>query len=431
MGSKDLKASGSSTKQVLVYSGSYSVFMGWGQQARIVNITVESNGNILVIKSNYIGIYNPRAGIMAVVPNEQFDTIEFYTIVNDQLKKIMDDLTYDKSNKNNVQLNNIFNGSLPYISSSGEYLGKPTIKRLEGYDNFQKINNAGLPLSNFSSYDIRIRNESVYQAATSINYKQLLIVMASMGDIFSANKLQLISVKPNYIDKSGYYKNEELISYKTDYNSSSSMFEVEVFQKPSEFTIEINPKTYSLPDKQEGYVLEPSVIITSKKFSIIYPNLKFHNSEIALLFKKIITTENINFVTIDFLFDIINNGNSTLQVKQIALYLGDSIYNKDYSPQIRLLPDTAQSLDIFRKGDAPMRNIKNFDVNRDFTPPEKYLEGVQIKKSIDYINQDMTIIKAKNTKMSLGVSVNYLSNGKESTLYLVKNINFSDVINHN
>lgn len=397
--------------------------------------------NILLIKYGEhkipvfkIGIYNSRSGVMALTHNT-FREASFFHIKSDKFRLILNDIVensgaYRKGEKLD-QVRRLFTGNLPYITSSGKFQDEVIWERIEGVKNFAILQANGMPLANFRSYDGRRSDETIYEATIAAKPDQFIEKINDLGNVFGVEKRKKVIVRPKIVDKSGFFDHRDIIDQQIVYDEKAGIYDVKVFSRESPFSIKVTPDHYSLPYQEAGYVLEPVVEVTGKKFSIIYPNLTFLNPDIAIDLKQVIASQNVNFVTLAFSYNISNRGVRNVFVKKISLYVYESVFTwssaADMPPKVILKNQnlTTQSIvpDMALANNTKKKDIA--DLKRDI---EEYQQATLIKSAVDFIGQEMSINKAEKTRIKLGVSVLYDVQGKEQTLHVLKEVPFSEIL---
>lgn len=209
-----------------------------------------------------------------------------------------------------------------------------------------------------------------------------------------------ITIEPIIVDKSGFYKGEELISVYKDYYNYKDEKKSNLLRCPfdlteidytiliisrlgSPYSIKIDPPSYKLKHNSEGYVLRPTVTVNGKTFENVFPRYVNEDAYLRLEFDG----KNINFT---------NKSDKFLQIKSISTYYNDEITSIALEKDIELPPQSTikRQLSIFEiASDRIVRLARYQNVTKDSALQQNISFGFAVKYRIVEQHIDKTLYK--------------------------------------
>lgn len=200
-----------------------------------------------------------------------------------------------------------------------------------------------------------------------------------------------IVIAPQIIDRSGFYINAKIVeAHKEIVNSLTCpidlkeiTYTISIRQVDRRFNINIEPNFYTLKYNLEGYFLKPTVIITSKNFSQVYP--VYTNEDKSVL---------INFDSEKIWFT--NKTEQFIQIKSLAIYYNGEISNINLGERSIELAPNATLREPLHIGAFSLENIQkmsNYKTTKDTAASQNILFGFAIKYRLVEQNIDRTLYK--------------------------------------
>ena len=222
---------------------------------------VYAPSNFLIIEyyrpgSQEFGIYNPKAGLLAHITiaaasSGNLSTIFFYRIKNEEFMHILNDIVqYPANYRTGEKLafaKEIFSGNLPSITEDGKYNEIAIWERVEGEKAFRTLRENGIPIVGRKMIPInRAYNDPIGAYLIEEPIEQVISKFVAMPNVLGFNVVKKLSieVRPKIVDKSKFYKNQELIKSKVSYDGNTGKYNENITHDDSTLIINIEPAKY-------------------------------------------------------------------------------------------------------------------------------------------------------------------------------------------
>jgi hypothetical protein len=201
-----------------------------------------------------------------------------------------------------------------------------------------------------------------------------------------------IAVKPQIIDKSGFYTedakivsiNNKIVGDTCPINLDRVEYVISINQAKSNFKVNIEPNSYVLRYNSEGYELKPSITIISKDFEKVYPQYFNEDDAIRIEFDG----KNIR---------LINKTDKYIQIWSITVYYNSKVSNHNFGEKsiIELPPRTFSRellIETFTNADI-VKNSHYFNLTADLAKKQYLSFGFAIKYRLVDQHIDKTLYK--------------------------------------
>lgn len=234
---------------------------------------------------------------------------------------------------------------------------------------------------------------------TDVDVKKFIKSFLSLGDVLHFKKKALVTLKPQIIDNSGYYKGEELYESEVEYNEEKNIFNISINPIDSDHfksnDFDISPRNYKIKYiKDKKVVVTPKITINNARFSDIFLKQRFQDENIVLKITRIRAKIGHFFrrnLQLSFLLE--NTSRNVININSISFYVENGIFT---SEKKYMLPPKVVT-----------KNLREHFENDDVVDliVDKIMEQPISKK------------KPEESKILIGVSINYSVNNQIKNLY--------------
>lgn len=396
--------------------------------------------DLLIIKYNQPGIsqlaiYNSTNNIMATIYDTTTTGVTFYKIINTDIKHIFNELIsntekFKKSKNFNTLISNIFSGNIPFLTSSGKYKKKDIVQRVEGAVNYKLITDSGINLRNLRSYDVNKPNATIHTA--DIPNKDIFIQeLSNMKRIEGFGESSNVIVKVEYIDESGFYNNEDLVSWQIVPSPNGEQLIVKLSNNSVDYEIEFKQQTLVVPLSQIDKPVLAKAIIKTKRFSWIEPNTIYCNNDISVKLNNVCFDEHNIMYGAHFAYDIENKSTNFINIRKISFHVGDAIiwWKSSFSiPPQSIQKEKLLSLIRQTKEQSLQLQINEKKTFNQFSLSIKEKEALIMEQLVTAVTHPVSRISAPETKITLGVSVEYEMNGQTFNMSSINLTPYSEII---
>lgn len=219
--------------------------------------------------------------------------------------------------------------------------------------------------------------------------------------------LGMIRIVPQVIDKSGFYRGEELINVERYIPGNridcpvkgKTHFTVNIRRKPKiPYEISIVPRKYSeLSFEADNLELRPKITVRRKKFYSLNISELLDSSELGFIINTLGYTKDTPYVS----FDILNKTNSYMSIRSLSIHIGEDVFTQSFKGREVVVPPESRS-------------------SRSLRLPIEAFDYVPVKLSRD---------EAERRILSIGVSALYDTGSGQKTFFRKDELRYSQVLN--